>query len=434
MTEVYGATGSVPRDTITVRSGGTVQVGAAFETTAGLIGGYDAANGDATEGEIVTVESSSDAETAFGETSELAWQCNLALLNGAGTIYAVAVSETEATETVSGASSYTLTEAPVFDPRVNDEHTIEITDTTESASVEVTYVDTTPTQPSDANTANVNPTTGEIEFDESSDYEIVYEYGDYGSAIETVASRVPRSIGVLTENTSVANDLLTEINQYDVDFDFMHGYVGEHVDLDNIGSYSNSYDDRRLVAMSGARAYTDEAETNEVRTVGAVVGKQSGSELGDSTARESLSGLVSLKQSPTNASAGTLIDSGVYPLQQVGGVEIVKDTTTSSDPRFNRVAWSEIVDEATEISHNISRNFVSEANNEDNRTLLEESHRTSYISLQDDGLLDNFAVRVTEDADPNVANVDIGINVVDYMDVIDITISVGDVVTNGGVA
>lgn len=435
MVENYGTTGSVPGDSISVGSGGTVAVSAAFEKTVGLVGGYDADNGSATEGEVTTIESSSDAQTAFGEDSELKEQVDLAFNNGAGLVYAVPVTETiDNTESFSGVSSATLANAPIFDPRVNDEHDITITDTIESASVTVNLVDDTPTSPSGPNEANVYPATGEIEFDESSDYDVTYDYGDYEGGITEIAKKVPRSVGVLTESTSIANDLLTELNTYDVDFDFMHGYVGEDVDLDNVGSYSNAYDDRRLVAVSAARGYTDEAETNEVRTIGAVVGKQSGKELGDSTTAESLNGLASLKQSPTNADASTLIDAGVYPLQQSGGIKVVKDTTTSTDPRFSRVAWSEIVDEATEISHQISSSFVGEVNDDDNRLLLAESHRSSYDELAADDLLDAFFVAVSEGANPNEVDLDIGLDVVDYMDTIDVDITVGDVVVNGGAA
>lgn len=434
MAETYGTTGSVPGDSITVRSGGTVAVSAAFETTVGLVGGYDAEDGNAPEGEVTTIESSSAASTAFGEDSELKSQVDLAFNNGAGLVYAVPVAETETTETVTGSASYALTEAPAFDPRVNEEHSIDITDTTESASVEVVLVDDEPSQPSEANTAEVNPATGEVAFDESSDYELTYSYGDYSAAIDAVASRVPRSVGVLTENTEVANDLLGTLNEYDPDFEFMHGYVGENVDLDNIGDYSNTYNDRRLVAVSAARGYTDSAETNEVRTVGAVAGKQSGKELGDSTTAEYLNGIVSLKQSPTNTTAGTLLDAGVYPLQQSGGIKVVKDRTTAEDPRFSRVAWSEIVDEAAELSHQISEGYVGEANTDDNRTTLAESHRSTYSEMQSDNLLDNYFVAESEGANPNEVSLDIGLDVVDYMDTIDVTITVGDVVVNGGAA
>jgi hypothetical protein len=434
MVENYGTNGSVPSANATVRSGGTVAVSAAFETTAGLVGNYNASEGTATGGEVTTVTSSSEAATAFGEGSELARQADLAFANGAGTVYAAPVAESTTTETLTGTASAVLSNVPVFDPRVAEEHEVVVTDTTEGAEVNVTFVDTTPTQPTEANTANLNPSTGEIEFDESSDYDVEYSHGDYEAAIKEVVSFVPRSVGVCTESTSVSNDVLAELNSYDVDFQFSHAYVGENVDLDDLQNYDNSYDDRRLVAVSAARGYIDEAETTEVRTVGAVAGKQASKELGDTTTAEDLDGLVGLKQSPSNTQAGTLIDNGVYPLQQSGAVKVVKDVTTSEDPRFSRVAWSEIVDEATEISHQISESFIGSANTAENRLLLAESHRSSYDEMEDDNLLDAYFVSVSEGADPNTVDLQIGLDVVDYMDTIDVTITVGDVVLNRGAA
>lgn len=434
MVETYGTGGSIPSESVTVRTGGTVEVGVAFEATAAIIGNYNASTGTATAGEVTTVQSSAEAETAFGEGSELAEQTSLAFQNGAATVYGAPVSETSETETLSATQSATLANVPVFDPRVNDEHAVDVTDTTEGASVDVTFVDGTPTTPSDANTAELNPATGDIEFDESSDYEVTYEYGDYEAAIQAALEFAPRSAAVCSESPDVQSTLLAELNNIDVNFEFSHGYVGEQVDLDNLQNYDNTYDDRRLVTISAARGYTDAAETNEVRTVGAVAGKQAGKPLGDTSTAEDLNGLASLKQSPSNQQAGTLIDAGVYPLQQNGGIKVVKDTNTSDDPRLNRVAWSEIVDEATAISQQISNSFVGEANIGENRLTLAESHRSAYDEMADDNLLDGYFVAVSEGDTANAVDLDIGLDVVDYMDSINVTITVGDVVLNRGVA
>jgi len=434
MAETYGTTSSLPSTQVIVDSGATVQVGAAFETTAGLIGGYDADDGSATGGDVEQITSSSEAVAAFGEDAELTTQCNLALQNGATTIYAAGVEETTTTENLSATSSATLSNAPLFDPRVQPDESVTVTDTSEAASVTVNYVDETPTTPSESNAANLNPITGEVEFDESSDYDVEYSYGDYETAVENVMQFVPRAVGVLTENTSVVNDALGEANTYDVNFDFTHVFGGEFVDFEDVPNYSNAYDDRRLAVVTSPRAYTDETETTEVRTIGAVVGKQAGLPLGDTSTVESLSGLVSLKDTPSNTQAAAMIDKGLYVLQERGAVTVVKDTTTSSDPRFERVAWSEIVDEATEISNVISQNFIGEANTEDNRLRLGENHRSAYDELLADNLLDEYVVSVSESADPSVVDVDIGLNVVDYMDRIEVDIRVGDVVTNGGAA
>lgn len=434
MAETYG-TNVIPSDQITVRSGGTVAISAAFESTLGLVGSMDTANGSASPGDVVTVESTSDADDSFGADSELAQQVALAFNNGVSTIYAVGVTETNATESFGNAQSGTLGNVPAFDPNVTTKD-ITAQDTVDAKSVTVNIVYDTGNDistPSDSNTINLNPVTGEFEADESSDYDITYDHGDYGSAITSVAKKVPRFISVLTENTSVANTLLTEVNSYDQDFDFMHGVVGAMSEVGASG-YSDTFDDRRLIVVSPSRAYTDSANTEEVRTTGAVGGKQAGKALGDSTTYESLNGFADLKTQYTNSELGTLIDNQVYPLRQSGAIQVVKDMTTSKDSKFERVYASEIIDEATEISHLISQEFIGRINTADNRTSLAESHRSSYDEFVQDDLLDAYAIGITQGANDDEVDLDIGLNVVGVMDLIDVTITVGDVVQNGGAA
>lgn len=433
---IFGTT-SIPGDSIEVRSGGVVAVGAAFATTVGLVGGMDTGNGSATEGEVVEVESSADAATKFGENSELKKQVDLVYNNGnISTIYAVPVSETTVSGEAAGGQSGTLDNVPVFDPNVHDEHTISAQDSGGTdPTVEIVY-DSPPATPGTSDTVNVNPVTGEFEFDAvaSGSYSFDYDYGDYDTAIQSLVAKVPRTLGVLTENTSVANTLTTELGNSAADFDFMHGQVGG-VEVDP-STYSDAFDDRRLSVIVPGRGYTDEANTEEVRTIGATTGKQSGKALGDSTTYESLSGFADIGRTAderySNSELGTLIDNQVYPLKQGDRIFVVKDMTTSTDPRFERIYASEIVDEATEISHNIAQNFVGELNTESNRFALGESHSTSYAEMQSDNLLDAYTVSVSEGANPDEVDVDIGLDVVDIMDTIDVTITVGDVVLNGG--
>jgi len=360
-----------------------------------------------------------------------------ALTNSAGTIYAVPVDETTGnTETFTGSQTGTLADpsGPVFDPNVQPEHEITAQDTVESTSVDVNIVYTSaPSQPTEANTINLNPVTREWAADESSDYEITYSYGDYSSAVTEVVKKVPRIVAVLTENTSVANDLLTELNSYDTGFDFMHGVVGAMPEV-GASSYSDAFDDRRLSVVAPSRAYLDAAETEMARTIGAVGGKQAGKALGDSTTYESLNGFASLNTVYTNSELATLIDSQVYPLQQKGGIKVIKDMTTSTDTRFERVYVSEVVDEATEISHQISQNFIGQANTDDNRTALRESHASSYAEMSDADLLEAYAVSVSKGANDFEVDLDIGLDVIGVMDRIDVTVTVGDVVTNQGAA
>ena len=434
MADIYGATG-IPSDSIEVRSGGTIAVSAAFETTLGLVGGYDSANGSATEGDVTTIESSTNAETEFGEDSELAEQSSLAFQNGVGTIYAVPVSETTVSGEGAGGQNGTLANTPVFDPNIHDGEDITAVDSGGTdPDVNIVY-DSPPTTPTESDTVNVNPVTGEFEFDAAAagSYELNYAYGDYSSAIAEVVKKVPRIVTVLTENTSVANDLLTELNTYDTDFDLMHGIVGAMPEVDS-SSYSDSFDDRRLSVVAPSRGFIDSAETNMQRTLGAVGGKQAGKALGDSTTYEGLGGFASLNTSYTNSELSTLVDNQVLPLKQGGGIKIIKDMTTSTDAKFERLYASEIVDEATEISHQISEDFVGDPNIQDNRLSLRESHNSSYAEMSNGDLLEDYNVGVSKGANDFEVNVDIGLDVIGIMDLIDVTITVGDVVTNGGAA
>jgi len=433
---IFGTT-TIPGDSIEVRSGGVVAVGAAFATTVGLVGGMDTGNGSATEGEVVEVESSADAATLFGEDSELKKQVDLVYQNGnISTIYAVPVSESTVTGEAAGGTSGTLSNVPAFDPNIHEEHDITAADTGGTdPTVKIVY-DSPPSTPGTSDTVNVNPVTGEFEFDAAAtgSYEFDYEYGDYTTAIQSLVAFVPRTVGALTENTSIANDLATELNNSAADFDFMHGQVGA-VEVDP-SSYSDTFDERRLSVVAPGRGFTDDANTNEVRTIGATAGKQSGLALGDSSTYESLGGFADIGRTESerysNSELGTLVDNQVYPLKQGDRIFVVKDMTTSTDPRFERIYASEIVDEATEISHQISQNFVGELNTESNRFALGESHSTSYAELQEDNLLDAYTVSVSEGASADEVDVDIGLDVVDIMDTIDVTITVGDVVLNGG--
>jgi hypothetical protein len=224
---------------------------------------------------------------------------------------------------------------------------------------------------------------------------------------------------------------VTEAESKATGFDFMHTAVGATPEV-VAGDYSDTYDSRRLSVVAASRGFTDAAEEDMTRTLGAVVGAQAGNDLGDSTTYESLSGLTALNTHYTNSELSTLIDEQVLPLTQSGTIDIVKDMTTSTDVRFERIYISEVVDEATEISHRINKQFIGTANTEDNRLQLRESHTTSFEELSSDNLLEDYYVAVSEGADDFTVDVEIGLDVIGVMDTIDVTISVGDVITNGG--
>jgi hypothetical protein len=437
MADVYGTT-TIPSDEITVRSGQTVAISVAFDTTLGLVGGMDTSNGSATPGEVQEVLSVPDAEDEFGADSELATQVELALAQDEppSTIYAVGVSETTGeTQTFTSTQSGTIDDAPVFDPNVQPEHEVTAQDTTEGVSADVNIVYATGADistPSDANTINLNPITGEFEADESSDYDITYDYGDYTSAIDAIADKSPRTLGVLTESTPIVSDAKDDAESLATDFDFSHVIGGVYPETD-ASQYSDSFDSRRLSVVAAPRGFTDADNTNMARTIGAVAGKQAGKDLGDSTTYETLEGFADLNTKYTNSELGALIDEQVLPLKQGGGgIRIIKDMTTDTDTRFERIYASEIIDEATEISHRIAQNYIGTRNTDERRFSLRESHTSSYAEMADEDLLDDYHVTVRKGDTDFEVEIEIGIDVVGIMDTISVTITVGDVITNGG--
>lgn len=436
----YGTT-AIPSDEITVLSGGTVAVSVAFDNSIGLMGGMDTGNGTANTGEVTKVSSPSDAQTKFGDGSELHEAAQIAFQQGVGTMWALPVDETTVSNETQTTQSGSLDNAPVFDPRVNEEHSLTATDTG-TGDADVNLVDEPPTSsPSTTDQIDVYPPTGEYYADATpdGDYEFTYDYGTYDSAAMTpLLDKSPRIVAVLTENESVTNTLATELNSRAVDFDFMHGVTNAQVSV-TPSSYSDGVDERRISMVYPARAYTDDAETNEERTASAVGGYLASLPLGLSSTNDGVGGFISLKNPLSGPSeAGTMRDNGVMPLLNYSGgqgITVVQDMTTSTEPKFERVYAMQVIDEMTEISHLISREFVGEQNTEANRQALRRSHENSYIGAENGSppLLDDFTVTVQENAsDPNQVDVEIGLDVVDVMDTVSVTITVGNIVRNGG--
>jgi hypothetical protein len=181
--------------------------------------------------------------------------------------------------------------------------------------------------------------------------------------------------------------------------------------------------------VAASRGYVGDTE---VRVLGATGSKEAGKPLGRSMTFNDLNQLEDLRTKYTNSDLGKFIDKEVYPVRQSGGIQIVKDMTTSQDARFNRVYASEIVDEVTETSHLISQDFVGKPNTEAQRVSLAESHRSSFNELKNDNLLDEYVLSVQEGSNPDEVDVSIGIDVVDVIDLIDVTITVGSIIQNGG--
>lgn len=434
-TKVYGEN-QLPGDVVTVRSGSTVAISLGFNATLGLIGNMDVSNGSATQGDVEYITDTTDAIDAFGDGSELHRAVEIAFANGVADIQAIGVSESETTESFAASSTGTLSNVPVADPRVAPEHTVTATDTTDSSDVSVTFVygESSPSTPSDPDTIALNTQTGEWTADTSSDYDITYTYGDYSTAIPKLLDKNIRFACVLTENESIGNDLLSELNSHAQQFDFMRGVIGgmpETLPAD----YTDAIDEQRMVIVEGARSYAGEADTEEVRTAVAVAGHLTSRPLSESATGEihgKLDGLVSLNQDLTPGEGADFVsDHQVLPVRRSTNIYIAKDVTTSTDVRFERVFTDEIVDEVALTHHLIAEQFVGSLNFEERRDELEASLDVPLEDMASDNppLLDDFVVNVSKGASDFEVDCEVGLDVIGVMDRINVNITVGDVTT-----
>lgn len=431
-------TQQIPSDEITVTANDTVNLSPAFDQSVGIIAGMDTANGTATPGESVEVLNPSDAANKFGDGSEVHRAAQILFANRVPTLYAVGVPETDATYT-SGAdeSSGTLGNSPVFDPNLHGDETIVATDdASNDISVSITY-DSPPTAPSGPDEIALNPYTGEFTADAADTYTIEYTYGTYDSSLATaVTADEPQVVAAGSEDPSFATTIASELGTDAQNFVFQHLVHGAEVREDGnststyASNYSDSIDEKRVSLAFTPRGTSPDGY--EVRTVWGVAGEIATTALGRSTTNNNFRGYESLRSELTVGEAKSLIDSQVLPLRRDGNTfEIVKDQTTSTTERFERVYSNQVVDNSVALIHNDASTFVGEQNTSDNRAQLRRSIANDLGTIEGAAppQLDAFAVNVAEDAnDPNKVNVEVGLNVVDVMDNIVIDVAVGDVI------
>lgn len=436
-TKVYGQN-QLPGDVVTVREGSTVAISLGFNATLGLVGNMDVSNGSATQGEVQHITDPTDALDNFGEGSELHQQIQMAFSNDVPDIYAIGVSETETTESITGSSTGTLSDAPLTNPEVCPEHTITVTDTSDGGSMTVNFVygDDSPTAPGEPDTVAINPVTGEWTADSSSDYDFTFTHGDHESAIPKVLEKNIRFACVLTESEGIANTLLSELNSHAQNFDFMRGVVNGTPEV-TASNYSDALDDQRICVVEPAFSFTDEAETERVRTCGPVASHLTSRPLSESATgviHGQIDGLVSLGRDLT-ASGADWVDKNVLIVVPGTNIHIAKDLTTSTATNLGRVYAAEIADEVALTHHLIAEQFTGSFNYPERRDELETSLEVPLIDMSNDNppLLENYTVSVTEGASDFEVDAEVGIDIVGVMDRINVNITVGDIVTLQGV-
>jgi len=322
-----------------------------------LIGGYDkaTASDDVTAGEPTKISDPTQADVEFGD-SELARAAAVVAANGANDIYGVAVPETTNTESFTATQSMSLSESPVFDPTVHPEHEIVVTDTSagEDLTTNILYDEIVET-PSEENTANVNPLTGDIEVDASSDYDVSYTYGDYTDAINTAADLPVRYICPLTESPSIKASVTTVLSDIANDFDFKRAVTGAkpNIQSTDISSYTPDEENWRMVEVAPSRA---EGAAGPVRTQAAICGMMASQPLGPegSTLYDELQGIVDLKTQYRGTEAKGF--DGVTSVTRSGTV--AQAVTTSTAEQFSNVYATEIIDEVALRLFSVAREYA----------------------------------------------------------------------------
>ncbi len=308
-----------------------------------IVGGYDNDNAsdDVTAGESTLIDDPTGADQTFG-VSEISRNAPVVSANGVGTIYGIPVPETSETESFTATQSMSLSNTPIFDPTVHPDHSITVTNTSSDTDLDtnIVYSETVST-PSEEDTANINPITGTIETDSSSDYDVSYTYGDYQSAISTAVDLDVRGVITLTESPSVKGTLKTELSNVAQDFDFKRGFVGArpNIDSSSIGSYTPDEQDWRIVEVAPARAT---GADGAVRTASAVGGFMSAQPIGPdgSGLYDTVSALTSLNKEYRPSEVKGF--EGVTALTRNGVVG--NAVTTSSTEQFKNIYATEIID------------------------------------------------------------------------------------------
>lgn len=332
---------------LSVRGTATVSRSGNLNSVA-IVGGYDAANAtsDVTAGEATLIEDPVSADETFG-VSEIPRAAQAVSANGVGTIYGVPVPETSTTETFAASQSFSLGNTPLFNPTFHPDHDIVVKEDTSAdgtydttLTTNVVYADA-PSTPSESDTANLNPINGAVETDASGDYEVSYDYGDYGTAITNAADLNVRDVQVLTESPSVKATLNTTLSDIANDFDFKRGYVNAHPEIAaaDISNYTPDEQDWRIVEV--APAITTGAD-GKVRGCAPVGGYLSSQPIGPdgSGLYDEVGGITSLNKEYRPSEVKGF--SGVTALTRNGVIGTAE--TTSTEGQFRLIYATEIID------------------------------------------------------------------------------------------
>lgn len=423
MSTTYGST---PGIEVTVRGVAITGVTVGREQKLVVFGHGDTTGGNASPGEPVEITDGTEADTEFGEGSELANGLRDAIRNGAnardGYVYGVAPEVTEVTaETVDGGSG-TLSNVPI----VEDVDQITVTDTSDSSDLTVSFeygdILTTPS----SGEAVINPLTGSITDADGNNLEVDYEYLEWEAALDSADGVLnEKEVGIyvtLSESETVASRLDEKVQEIrDPDFKLVKGISGAQPNATADGSetglasgapkidaseYSDEID-RDMMFVPGPVRKSETTET----ILGAIAGTFAGHDLTDPVYKSVLEDVEPAQRVGKEDRDVLREENEVIPVGREGETRLHSNTSTSTESDwerdFHRVR---IVDQTILIVKEIGDTLEGDLNNVDSQTAARGEIEGQIENLVDDGLLEpnegdteNHFVRISEDGTDAVA-------------------------------
>jgi hypothetical protein len=392
-----------------------------------------------------------EADTTFGDGSELADAMREALGNGANIdyLYGVAPRRYNVADETQSTQSGTLNNTPIWEENVADESNIQaiaVEDDTGSVTMTVEYdYSSPPAQPSAAETVAINPLTGEYAADAApdGDYQFDYKYLDWQSAFD--AADVTQVVqedetgiySAISDSDVVSGDLNSTVSTHRGDYKLINALSGAQPNTNEVitsdgqtlasdhtnytrrdaqydtGSFSQgSVDADHYFKLAPVR------EANEPKTVlGGVSGLFAGNPISDPIYNDPVSGYGELEQSFTKADADNMRSENVIPIRQAGSVRVKDNLSTSTESDWERDFWRRrIADRVILIGKTIGDTIIGRINDEQTRNAAARLIRAEIRELVNDRLLQpntdgetNWYVDVYEDStNSNEVNIDIG--------------------------
>lgn len=433
--------GSFPGVRVETKSGGISSISIGSEEKLVVFGEalYDGSNsvdGTGSVSEPEQINARLEADTTFGEGSELAEGMREALANGANIdfLYGVAPPLVSVTgETFDGASSATGTLENV--EIVEDADAIS-TDT-DSYTFEFRY-NGAPSTPTEDDTVYLNPLTGEYAVTSgsvtSAASTIDYDHLDFDSAfgsdsVRNVVNEDETGVYVvLSDSDAVSSSLQAEVSTLRDNYQLVNALALAEPN-DNEVLEDNSADARfdaatyssanQSVSAEYFYKFAPGREQNTDKTIGGGLGGLfAGNPISDPIYNDSLNGYQSLEQSLSKSDADNLRDEDIIPVRSGGSVRVQGNRSTVYSDAGTVAAdfWTRrITDRVILIGKQVGDNTVGLINDEDTRARAERLINAEMRELVQDRLIRsngenevNWNVDVYEDStNRNEVNIDI---------------------------